>query len=258
MRSVEPRATRSGVWRRVVCIAWKPDAPHGAVARAQNLHAAFQRQIPACLSVAEGWTFTSLADGGGAYPGVAAGRQNRGFDTAIEIILSCTTAREVQEQYFDHPAHVAAAAVIDPLVADAWAMDWVEDRNAVRVPSPSQSVMKHICFFQWEDGTTQAQQAALFNAWKTLTLPGVMPHCLAVSCGEAIRWKHGDNRGFRAGLVVDLALESGDGVPEIAEYATSEAYGNINATYLAPIRKDYIVMDFAVHAHRSMGAVAKL
>ena len=118
--------------------------------------------------------------------------------------------------------------------------------------------MKHICFFQWEDGTTQAQQAALFNAWKTLTLPGVMPHCLAVSCGEAIRWKHGDNRGFRAGLVVDLALESGDGVPEIAEYATSEAYGNINATYLAPIRKDYIVMDFAIHANRSMGAVAKL
>ena len=58
------------VWRRMVFIRWKENAPKGAVARAQNIHQSFARLIPSVLSVTEGFTFTSLADGSGAYPGV--------------------------------------------------------------------------------------------------------------------------------------------------------------------------------------------
>lgn len=233
------------VWRRVVYIRWKDSAPPGAVARAMNIHKSFARLIPTVLSVTEGMTFTSLADGAGSYPGVAAGQQNQGFQSAIELIFSCSTPEELEEKYFNHPVHVAAAEIIDPLIEDAWAMDWLEDRDTLVVPSTSLSVMKHLVFFQWEDGTTHAQQEALFKAWKEL--PQVMPFCVAVSCGEAIRWKKGEKRGFHAGLVVDLALTSMDGVQEIAAYATSAAYQKINDQLLAPIRKGYVVMDYAEH-----------
>ena len=66
--------------------------------------------------------------------------------------------------------------------------------------------MKHLCFFKWQDGTTPAQQKALFAAWKGL--PGVIAHCVAVSCGEAVRWKHGENRGFHAGLILESFLQN--------------------------------------------------
>ena len=55
------------------------------------------------------------------------------WHSAIEIIFSCSTAEEMKTKYFDHPAHVAAAKVIDPLVEDAWAMDWLEDRDTLVV-----------------------------------------------------------------------------------------------------------------------------
>jgi hypothetical protein len=116
--------------------------------------------------------------------------------------------------------------------------------------------MKHLCFFKWEPGTTTEQQTALFQAW--MTLPAIMPHCVAVSCGEAIRWEHGEKNGFHAGLVVDLALSSGDGVAEIDTYATSDAYQKINAEFLAPIRKDYVVMDYAEHGDHVLQSSSKL
>lgn len=239
------------VWRRVVYIKWKHTAPPGSVAMAFNIHKSFPRLIPGVLSVSEGMTFTSLVDGGGAYPGVAAGEQNKGFDSAIEIMLSCSTADDVKTKYLDHPAHVAAAKVIDPLVEDAWAMDWLEDRDTLLVPSAAVAVMRHLVFFQFEDNTTQAQRSALFDAWRGL--PAQLPHVLAVSCGEPIRWERGESRGYHAGLIVDLALSSSDGVKEISDYANSEAYQKINASLLAPIRKSYVVMDFAEHRF-GMGA----
>lgn len=245
------------LWRRVVYIRWKATASRGAIARAQNMHKAFPRLIPSVLSVTEGMTFTSLKDGGGCYPGVAEGQQNQGFESAIELIFSCSTPEELEAKYFNHPAHVAAAEFIDPLIDDAWAMDWLEDRDATVVPSPSQAVMKHLVFFQWEEGTTEAQQRELFAAWKTL--PGTLPHCLAVSCGAAQRWRRGESRGFHAGLVVDLALTSSDGVEEIAAYATSPEYQKINDAQLAPIRKKYVVMDYAEHrSGAGTGATSKL
>ena len=86
-----------------------------------------------------------------------------------------------------------------------------------------------------------------------------MGHCVAVSCGEAIRWAHGEKRGFDAGLVVDLALTSSDGMSEIRDYAFSDEYQKINDGFLAPIRKDYVVMDFAEHRPGTgTGATAKL
>jgi len=236
------------VWRRVVYIKWKDTASRAEVAMAQNIHKSFPRLIPSVLSVTEGMTFTSLLDGAGAYPGVAAGQQNQGFDSAIEIILSCSTSEELKMNYFKHPAHIAAAAVVDPLIKDAWAMDWLEDRDTLVVPSSTTSVMKHLVFFQFEDGTTDAQRSALFAAWKGLqgtTLKGT--HCVAVSCGNAIRWEFGEKRGFHAGLIVDLLLSSSDGVKEISNYATSDDYQKINNELLAPIRKSYVVMDYAEH-----------
>jgi len=233
------------VWRRLVYIKWKDTASRGAVALAQNIHKSFPRLIPSVLSVTEGMTFTSLIDGGGAYPGVAAGEQNRGFHSAIELIFSCSTAGDLKTQYFDHPVHVAAAKIIDPLIEDAWAMDWLEDRNTLVVPSAAVAVMKHLVFFKFEEGATQAHRSALYAAWKGL--PEQLSHVLAVSCGEAIRWDHGENRGFDCGLIVDLALSSSDGVQEISDYANSDAYQKINAELLAPIRKSYVVMDFAEH-----------
>mmetsp|Transcript_126511 Transcript_126511/g.369653 ORF Transcript_126511/g.369653 Transcript_126511/m.369653 type:complete len:251 (-) Transcript_126511:53-805(-) len=245
------------VWRRVVYIKWKDTAPPGAVAMAFNMHKSFPRLIPSVLSVSEGMTFTSLVNGGGAYPGVKAGEQNKGFHSAIEIILSCSTTAEMAKKYFDHPAHKAAAEVIDPLIEDAWAMDWLEDRDTLVVPSATVAVMKHLVFFQFEEGTTQAQRSALFAAWRAL--PGQLPHVLAVSCDEPIRWDRGEKRGFHAGLVVDLALSSCDGVQEISDYANSEAYQKINGALLAPIRKSYVVMDFAEHrAGMGAGATSKL
>eukprot|EP00930_Biecheleria_cincta_P000894 TRINITY_DN102087_c0_g1_i1.p1 TRINITY_DN102087_c0_g1~~TRINITY_DN102087_c0_g1_i1.p1 ORF type:complete len:275 (+),score=51.91 TRINITY_DN102087_c0_g1_i1:73-825(+) len=245
------------VWRRVVYLKWKDTAPPGAVAMAFNIHKSFPRLIPSVLSVSEGMTFTSLADGGGAYPGVAAGEQNKGFHSAIEIILSCSTTAEMTTKYFEHPAHMAAAKIIDPLIEDAWAMDWLEDRDTLLVPSSAVSVMKHLVFFQFEEAATQAQRSALFAAWRAL--PDQLPHVLAVSCGEPIRWDRGDKRGFHAGLVVDLALSSSDGVQEICEYANSHAYQKINSTLLAPIRKNYVVIDFAEHRFGTgTGATSKL
>ena len=180
-----------------------------------------------------------------------------GFHSAIEIILACNTPEDVQEKYFQHPHHVAAGKIIDPLIEDAWAMDWRENRSALVVPSVAQSVMKHICFFKWEAGTTKAQQRALFQEWKGLMQS--LAHCVAVSCGEAIRWAHGEKRGFDAGLVVDLALSSSDGMSEISDYAFSDAYQKINDGFLAPIRKDYVVMDFAEHRPGTgVGATSKL
>lgn len=258
-------------WRRVVFIRWKPSASHAEVARAMNLHRGLVRAVPAVLSVTEGFTFTSVRDGAGAYPGVADGRQNKiprsgglsdnadahgvsgdGFDSCIEIILSCATPDDVLRSYFQHPAHIATATAVDPLILETWAMDWIEDRDALRVPASSQSVMKHVCFFKWHPGTTAEQQVALFDAWKSLTES--MSHCISVSCGEAVRWSHGENRGFHAGLVVDLALASGDGVDEIGRYAFSKEYQSINEKFLAPIRKDYGVMDYAVHGGHGMGS----
>lgn len=242
------------VWRRVVYIKWKDTASPGAMAMAMNIHKSFPRLIPSVLSVCEGMTFTSLVDGGGAYPGVAAGEQNKGFHSAIEIIFSCSTAAELQSNYFDHPAHVAAATLIDPLIEDAWAMDWLEDRDTLVVPSAAVAVMKHLVFFQFEEGTTQAQRTALFAAWRAL--PEKLPHVLAVSCDEPIRWDKGEKRGYHAGLVVDLALTSSSGVQEISDYANSDAYQQINTALLAPIRKAYVVMDFAEH-RLGMGAGSK-
>lgn len=230
----------------MVFIRWNENAPKGAVARAQNIHQSFARLIPSVLSVTEGFTFTSLADGAGAYPGVQVEEQNRGYHSAIEIIFkNCNTPEELEEEYFKHPVHVAAAKIIDPLIEFSWAMDWFEDTEKVVVPSSSTPVMKHICFFKWEQGTTPDQENALFSAWKTL--PQNMEHCLAVSCGSAIRWKYGEQLGFDAALVVDLELSSSDGVSEIATYATSDTYQKINDEFLAPIRNKYVVMDYAVH-----------
>mmetsp|Transcript_86527 Transcript_86527/g.217906 ORF Transcript_86527/g.217906 Transcript_86527/m.217906 type:complete len:251 (+) Transcript_86527:46-798(+) len=245
------------VWRRLVYIRWKDSSSPGSVAMAFNIHKSFPRLIPCVLSVAEGMTFTSLVDGGGAYPGVAAEEQNKGFHSAIELILSCSTTEEMKANYFDHPAHVAAAKVIDPLIEDAWAMDWLEDRDTLVVPSATMSVMKHLVFFQFEEGTTKAQCNKLFDAWRGL--PTQLPHVLAVSCDEPIRWERGENRGFHAGLIVDLALSSSDGVQEIVDYATSEAYQTINKELLAPIRKSYVVMDIAEHRlGMGSGATSKL
>lgn len=210
-----------------------------------NIHKSFTRLIPSVLSVSEGMTFTSLVDGAGAYPGVAEQQQNQGFHSAIELILSCSTPEDIKTKYFDHPAHVEAGRLIDPLIEEAWAMDWLEDRDTLAVPSSAVSVMKHLVFFEFHDGTTQAQAAELFAAWKDL--PRQLPHVLAVSCGEPIRWDRGEKRGFHAGLVVDLALSSSDGVKEIKDYANSDAYQQINAALLAPVRKSYVVMDFAEH-----------
>jgi len=242
------------VWRRVVYIKWKDSAGPDALAQAFNIHKSFPRLIPSVLSVCEGMTFTSLVDGGGAYPGVKKGEQNKGFHSAIEIILSCSTPAEIKTKYFDHPAHLAAQKIIDPLVEDAWAMDWLEDRDTLVVPSAAVAVMKHLVFFEFEEGTTQAQCSALFAAWKAL--PQQLPHVLAVSCDEPIRWDKGEKRGYHAGLVVDLAMSSSDGVKEIADYAFSDAYQEINKALLAPIRKSYVVMDFAEH-RLGMGAGAK-
>jgi hypothetical protein len=229
----------------VVYLKWKDTAPHGAVPMAFNIHKSFPRLIPSVLKVSEGMTFTSLNDGGGAYPGVKAGEQNKGFDSSIELLLSCSSAEEVKTKYFDHPAHLAAQKVIDPLVEDAWAMDWMEDRDTLVVPSANVTVMKHLVFFEFEEGTTEAQISELFAAWRTL--PEKLPHVLAVSCGKPIRWDKGDKRNFHAGLVVDLEMTSADGVQEISDYANSDAYQKINAELLAPIRKSYVVMAFAEH-----------
>lgn len=260
------------VWRRVVYIKWKETADPGAIAMAFNIHKSFPRLIPCVLSVCEGRTFTNLADGGGAYPGVGEGQQNHtlganqwkestaqssGFHSAIELILSCSTPDEMTAKYFLHAEHIAAAKFIDPLIDDAWAMDWLEDREALLVPSSTVSIMKHLVFFQFEEGTTETQRSTLFAAWKNLTKQ--LPHVLAVSCGEPIRWDRGDKRGWHAGLVVDLLLSSSDGVKEIAEYATSDAYQKINAELLAPIRKNYVVIDFAEHRFATgSGTTSKL
>lgn len=262
------------VWRRVVYIKWNDASSKAAIAMAQNVHKSFPRLIPCVLSVTEGMTFTSTVDGAGAYPGVKEREQNRdpsmqhaGFDSAIEIICSCSTAEELKTQFFEHPAHTAAGKVIDPLIEDAWAMDWIEDRSSLVVPSVQPSIMKHVVFFQWEPGTTQEQQSALFAAWKGLQgtsvrKPGATTaptQVLAVSCGEAVRWEFGEKRGFDAGLIVDLALATADGVREISDYANSDAYQTINSELLAPMRKAYVVMDFAEHRFGTRtGAASKL
>lgn len=260
------------VWRRVVYIKWKDTADPGAITQAFNIHRSFPRHIPSVLSVCEGRTFTNLKDGGGAYPGIGEGQQNHtrgaavwtaavgqssGYHSAIELILSCSTPEDVKSNYFDHPAHIAAAKVIDPLIEDAWAMDWLEDRDTLLVPSAAMSVMKHLVFFQFEEGTTEAQRTTLFAAWKGLTKQ--LPHVLAVSCGVPIQWRSGDKHGWHAGLVVDLALSSSDGVEEIADYATSDEYQKINTDLLAPIRKNYVVIDFAEHRFATgSGTTSKL
>ena len=200
------------------------------------------------MSVTEGFTFTDAIDGAGAYPGVAAEEQNQGFHSAIEIILALENTEELRSNFFQHPVHVAAAKVIDPLIEDAWAMDWLEDRVSLVVPSATASVMKHIVFFQFELGTTHEQTSALFTAWRGL--PKSLSHVLAVSCDNSIGT---DNRGYHACLVVDLQLSSCDGVQEISDYANSDAYQKINKELLAPIRKSYVVMDFAEHRGPGMG-----
>lgn len=64
------------------------------------------------------------------------------------------------------------------------AMDWLEERDALVVPSPSMAVMKHLCFFKWEKGTTKEQQEALFAAWKGLTTS--MPHCVSIKLTSSL------------------------------------------------------------------------
>ena len=63
-------------------------------------------------------------------------------------------------------------------------------------------------------------------------------------------------------MVVDLALTSCDGMAEISDYAFSDEYQKINDGFLAPIRKDYVVMDFAEHRldriKMETGATSKL
>ena len=71
--------TTNQAWRRVVYIKWRASASRGEVARAMNVHKSFARAIPCVLSVTEGMTCTSMADGGGCYPGVGRGQQNREF-----------------------------------------------------------------------------------------------------------------------------------------------------------------------------------
>lgn len=124
-------------------------------------------------------------------------------------------------------------------------MDWLEDRDTLVVPSSNVTVMKHLVFFEFEEETTETQVSELYAAW--MALPEKLPHVLAVACGTPIRWDMGDKRGWHAGLVVDLEMTSADGVQEISDYANSDAYQKINTELLAPIRKTYVVMDFAEH-----------
>jgi hypothetical protein len=165
---------------------------------AQNIHQSFPRPIPSVLSATEGWAFTSLEDGAGAYPGVATGEQNQGFHSAIEIIFSCSTASELKTKCFDHPAHLAAARAIDPLIEDAWAMDWLEDRDALLVPSDAVPVMKHICFFQFRPvnttllpGTTELNRNLLTlqcQGTAAVLLSGAQRWAYSYCCYDSEQW----------------------------------------------------------------------
>ena len=49
------------------------------------------------------------------------------------------------------------------------------------------------------------------------------------------------------------------GVDELQRYAFSKEYQSINEKFLAPIRKDYAVMDYAEHGHgMGSGTTSKL
>eukprot|EP00746_Dinoflagellata_sp_MGD_P146313 gnl/MRDRNA2_/MRDRNA2_78808_c0_seq1.p1 gnl/MRDRNA2_/MRDRNA2_78808_c0~~gnl/MRDRNA2_/MRDRNA2_78808_c0_seq1.p1 ORF type:complete len:285 (+),score=53.84 gnl/MRDRNA2_/MRDRNA2_78808_c0_seq1:84-857(+) len=252
------------VWRRVVLLKWKPDADRGAIARAFNLHRSFIN-IPAVLSVSEGFTFTSGKDGGGAYAGED--NVNRGFDSAIELIISCSTPEELKEKFWDHPVHMAAGAAIGTLIADKWAMDWVEDRDDLVVPSATTSHVKHIVFFRFESGTTQIQKDAILKGWRSM--PAQMPGLINLSCGEPVHWERGEKYGYSAGVVANIAMQkdsSGDGIAELNWYHTHEAFTKVRTEFLAPIMsknhgigipENFVVMDFIEH-RPGLGLTAKL
>ena len=89
--------------------------------------------------------------------------------------------------------------------------------------------MKHVVFFDFEEHTAE-QKEALFVAWRAL--PGKIPGLFALSCG----------------VVADLALTSTDGVAEVNAYHAHPAFQEAAKAFLKPIRKYFVVMDYAEHA----------
>lgn len=233
----------SQIWRRVVMLKWKPDACPYAVERAFTMHRQFTRHIPAVLHVSESRTFTGGKDGGGAYPGEH--DVNRGFNSTIELTMACNSPAEVQQNYLSHPFHLAAAEHIDPLIEDAWPMDYLDDSPLV-VPKATESHVKHVVFFKWTDDATRAQRDDLLSAWKA-TIPN-LPGVLAMHCGEAVRWERGEKRGYDCGIVTDLALISPDGIQELHDYHSNADFLKIAKGLLKPIRAGFAVTDGAVYA----------
>jgi hypothetical protein len=191
----------SQVWRRVVLLKYKADACRGAIARAVNIHNSFTRTIPAVLRSSEGPTFTLGRDGGGAYPGEH--DVNRGFDSAVEMIVDVDNADDMASRFWDHPAHLAAGKEIEPLIESAARMDWLEDRGTALAgtPAPAQPYVKHVVFFELEAGTTEAQTSALFDGWRGLAtqIPSVRrPRPVAIRRHGGVR--RGHRRGHRAGI----------------------------------------------------------
>jgi len=234
----------SRIWRRMVFLKWKAEACPSAIERAFNMHRSFVRDIPSVLSVSEARTFTGGQDGGGAYPGEH--DVNRGFHSAIELIMDCESPEQVQERYMSHAFHTAAADKIDPLIEAAWPMDWLEERSTLLVPPATSSFVKHIVYFKWTDDATPAQRGDLLAAWKQ-TIP-TMPGVLAMSCGEAVRWERGEQRGYDCCISVDLDLKSPDGIQELHDYHSNEDFLKVAKAHLRPIRKDFAVLDCAFHS----------
>ena len=234
------------VWRRVVLLKYKADACRGAIARAQSIHHSFARTMPAVLHASEGFTFTSGRDGGGAYPGEH--DVNRGFDSAVEMVVDVDNAADMASKFWDHPAHAAAGDAIGPLIEAAARMDWLEPKDAAlaAVPAPTQPFVKHVVFFELDGGATAGQKEALFDGWRGLV--GQVPGLLGVSCGAPLAWPHGaDPQKYGAGICADIALESVDGVAELNAYHTHPAFQAVSKELLAPIRKGFVVMDAAYH-----------
>jgi len=222
-------------------LKWKPNICASQVEVAFNLHKSFQQHIPSVISVSEGRTFTGGQDGCGAYPGEHG--VNKGFHSAIEIIADVTSMDSLKKDVWNHPHHVAAAERIDPLIEDAWAIDWLEDRNALVLPSAgSESFVKHVVFFKWKEDATRQQRDNVLTAWKGL--PAQMPDVMAVSCGDALVADKA--RGFHTGLVSDIKLK-GDGIDELNRYHVDEAVKHVSKTYLKPIVAGFVVMDFSEH-----------
>jgi hypothetical protein len=239
------------VWRRLVLLKYKPDAGLGAMARSVNIHHSFERTMPSVLHSCEGFTFTSGQDGGGAYPGEH--NVNRGFHSAVDMVVATDTPEGMAgAAFWNHPAHVAAGTAVGPLVESSMRMDWLEDRGSLVVPSPAQSYVKHIVFFEFDGKATAEHKSALLEAWRGL--PAQMPEVLGVSCGLPVPWTHGHTHGFSAGICADIALESSDGIAELNAYHTHPAFQAISKELLKPIRKpNFVVMDLAFHASSGSG-----